>query len=336
MTGTDTTEYEVVVVGGGPAGLTAALYATRLNHDTAVVDRGGGRAAMMQDIHNVIGVPLRLADTRTVFRSTRADTYMVRVTVCELPDFETPAFERRFEALAEHVAVNGSDLVVLPELPFAPWLAARDPADADRAWERAVESHAEWLAELDALAPATVVGSRPVVRDGRRYNEGFVHADATRGVHLKGYLPDEPGFEEASWYEAGDGSFDPAEAAGLDVGFLVCTDLWASHEVRRYGRAGVDLLVNPRVTERRTTEKWLAGARTMGVLAGAYLASSNRSGSDQGVTFGGAGWITGPDGTVLARTDEDHPFATVDVDPAVAERAETTYPRDALARAEER
>jgi hypothetical protein len=70
--------------------------------------------------------------------------------------------------------------------------------------------------------------------------------------------------------------------------------------------------------------------------AGVYLASSNRSGSDQGVTFGGAGWITGSDGTVLAMTDEDHPFATVDVDSAVAEHAETTYPRDALARAEER
>jgi thioredoxin reductase (NADPH) len=49
--------YDVVVVGGGPAGLTSALYATRLGHDTAVIDRGGGRAAMMLDTHNVIGVP---------------------------------------------------------------------------------------------------------------------------------------------------------------------------------------------------------------------------------------------------------------------------------------
>ncbi|AQL41867.1 thioredoxin-disulfide reductase [Halorientalis sp. IM1011] len=48
-------EYGVVVVGGGPAGLTAALYTTRLGHDTAVINRGGGRAAMMQETHNVIG-----------------------------------------------------------------------------------------------------------------------------------------------------------------------------------------------------------------------------------------------------------------------------------------
>ncbi|MFP4626086.1 MAG: NAD(P)/FAD-dependent oxidoreductase [Natronomonas sp.] len=49
--------YEVVVVGGGPAGLTTALYTTRLGHDTVLVDRGGGRAAMMLDTHNVVGVP---------------------------------------------------------------------------------------------------------------------------------------------------------------------------------------------------------------------------------------------------------------------------------------
>jgi thioredoxin reductase (NADPH) len=52
-----TETYEVVVVGGGPAGMMAALYSTRLGHRTALVDRGGGRAAMMQEVHNVIGIP---------------------------------------------------------------------------------------------------------------------------------------------------------------------------------------------------------------------------------------------------------------------------------------
>lgn len=53
---TATQEYDVVVVGGGPAGMTAAMYSTRLGHETAVVDRGGGRAAMMQEVHNLLGV----------------------------------------------------------------------------------------------------------------------------------------------------------------------------------------------------------------------------------------------------------------------------------------
>jgi thioredoxin reductase (NADPH) len=49
-------DVDVAVAGGGPAGLTSALYATRLGLDTIIVNRGGGRAAMMTDTHNVIGV----------------------------------------------------------------------------------------------------------------------------------------------------------------------------------------------------------------------------------------------------------------------------------------
>jgi thioredoxin reductase (NADPH) len=51
----DQQEYEVVVIGGGPAGLSTALYSVRLGHETALVDRGGGRAAMMKDVHNLVG-----------------------------------------------------------------------------------------------------------------------------------------------------------------------------------------------------------------------------------------------------------------------------------------
>ena len=48
--------YEVVVVGGGPAGLTTAVYATRLGHRTAVFDAGGGRHAAVGNVHNLFGV----------------------------------------------------------------------------------------------------------------------------------------------------------------------------------------------------------------------------------------------------------------------------------------
>ena len=56
MSASDEKTYEVAVVGGGPAGLTTALYGARLGHETVLIDRGGGRAAMMADTHNVIGI----------------------------------------------------------------------------------------------------------------------------------------------------------------------------------------------------------------------------------------------------------------------------------------
>ncbi|SFB83078.1 thioredoxin reductase (NADPH) [Halobiforma haloterrestris] len=48
--------YEVVVVGGGPAGLTTAIYATRLGHETAVFEKEGGRHAAVEHVHNLLGV----------------------------------------------------------------------------------------------------------------------------------------------------------------------------------------------------------------------------------------------------------------------------------------
>ncbi|TYL38612.1 NAD(P)/FAD-dependent oxidoreductase [Natronococcus pandeyae] len=48
--------YEVVVVGGGPAGLTTAIYTTRLGHSTAVFEKEGGRHATVNHVHNLLGV----------------------------------------------------------------------------------------------------------------------------------------------------------------------------------------------------------------------------------------------------------------------------------------
>jgi thioredoxin reductase (NADPH) len=53
---TDRPRYEVAVVGGGPAGTTAALYTTRLGHRTAVFEVEGGRHAAVSHVHNVYGV----------------------------------------------------------------------------------------------------------------------------------------------------------------------------------------------------------------------------------------------------------------------------------------
>ncbi|WP_135665600.1 NAD(P)/FAD-dependent oxidoreductase [Halorhabdus rudnickae] len=84
----DQNEYDVIVVGGGPAGQSAALYTTRLGHRTAIVDVGGGRAAMIQEVHNLIGVPEDesgmdlLGVGREQLEEYGCDFYRDRVTSC--------------------------------------------------------------------------------------------------------------------------------------------------------------------------------------------------------------------------------------------------------------
>ncbi len=250
----------------------------------------------------------------------------MKITVCELnnaPDI----FAEEWKALVDHAQNEQSDLVLLPELPFYRWFGVtRDENEAE--WNAAVIAHDTWLERLTELAPATVLGTRPVTRWDRRFNEGFVWTkdNGYHPVHLKYYLPDEPGFWEASWYERGKGDFEPVQTGDVCVGFAICSELWFFEHSRAYGKAGAELIVTPRCTG-MTVDKWLMGGRAAAVSAGAYSISANRNGAEGDVEFGGQGWIIDPDGNVLGVTSKEQPFLTLDVDLTRAHEAKKTYPR---------
>jgi thioredoxin reductase (NADPH) len=48
---------DVLIVGAGPAGLTAAIYLSRFHLSVAVVDAGHSRAALIPRTHNHAGYP---------------------------------------------------------------------------------------------------------------------------------------------------------------------------------------------------------------------------------------------------------------------------------------
>lgn len=242
--------------------------------------------------------------------------------MCETGD---PLREAEWSQLAEHVAKAQSELVLLPEMPFSPWIAATRPFEAQK-WEAAVEAHESWIARMADLAPALTLSSRPVAE---RRNEAFVWdaESGYRSVHDKYYLPDEEGFWEASWYARGDLDFTVARAGAAKAGFAICTEIWFTEHARNYARQGLQVLACPRATERSTVDKWIAGGRAAAVMAGAFCVSSNRSGEGSGIQWGGNGWIIDPDGQVLGLTSSEHPILTLDLNLEQAEAAKRTYPR---------
>jgi len=126
---TRTPAYEVVVVGGGPAGLTTALYATRLGHRTALVNREGGRYEQVSSVHNLLGVSEETSGREVTelgidqLEEYGADYYpddVREVTKADLnerdadpaTDFENESDDTQFRVTGENVTLR-ADRVVL-------------------------------------------------------------------------------------------------------------------------------------------------------------------------------------------------------------------------------
>ena len=110
----------------------------------------------------------------------------------------------------------------------------------------------------------------------------------------------------------------------MSFGLNICTELWALETYADYAAKAVQLILAPRATAAATTAKWLSVGVVAAVRSGAFSASSNRV--DRSGAYGGAGWIIGPDGQVLARTTVGMPFATIDIDLAAPAAARQAYP----------
>jgi N-carbamoylputrescine amidase len=238
--------------------------------------------------------------------------------------------EQDWKALVEHVKSEKSDLVLLPEMPFHKWVAGTNKVDPG-IWQQALAAHDQWMPRLSDLAPAAVAGSRPVIQNSKRHNEGFTWESESgyKPSHVKYYLPDEEGFWEASWYERGKQHFTVVQCKGINLGFLICTELWFFEHARGYSKQDIHLLVCPRVTPKSSVDKWIAGGRAAAVVSGAFCLSSNLNGPNtESIAFGGAGWVIEPEeGSVLGVTSQNKPFLTVAIDLEHAEKAKHTYPR---------
>jgi N-carbamoylputrescine amidase len=145
--------------------------------------------------------------------------------------------EQEWQKLENYVNSESSDLLLLPEMPFYPWIAQTNQVKTS-VWQEAVETQEQRLIRFDEIGTAMIVSSRPVVKNGKRLNEGFVwdKKPGYRTIHHKYYLPDEDDWWEASWHERGEKEFSVIKTHLANIGFLICTELWfgAQPESMRY------------------------------------------------------------------------------------------------------
>ncbi|NKB63494.1 MAG: hypothetical protein GKR95_15695 [Gammaproteobacteria bacterium] len=254
----------------------------------------------------------------------------MKVTVCQINP--SPGYlDACLVELANHAIQENSDFVLLPEMGFFEWLAA-DPVATSERWEQSIHAHDQYIRSLDRLGVETVMGTRPIINAaGSRRNQAYVWNRETKhaiGFHEKYYLPNESGYWESNWYERGLKSFDVAHIGQAITGVQICTEMWFFEWARHYAASGADMVCVPRATPHGSTEKWLSGGQALAVCSGAYSLSSNLWCPADGIAdLGGLAWVVDPEGNILAQTDEDHPYATVDIDLDFSKRSKSTYPR---------
>jgi len=82
------TLYDVVIIGGGPAGMTAGLYAGRANLKVAMIERGmpGGQAAVTHLIENYPGVESIGGPDLSMIMYKQAETFGVEMITSEVEE----------------------------------------------------------------------------------------------------------------------------------------------------------------------------------------------------------------------------------------------------------
>ena len=115
---------DCLVIGGGPGGLTAAIYLGRFLRDFRIVDAGASRAAWIPISHNHAGFPDGIPGTELLARMrTQAERYGARIEVGEVVSLARDAqgiFTAGFgdrTVTARRVLLATGALDIEPELP---------------------------------------------------------------------------------------------------------------------------------------------------------------------------------------------------------------------------
>ena len=110
--------YDVVIIGGGPAGLTAGIYAGRAQLKTVIVEKGlpGGQIAQTDEVENYPGFPVGISGPELASRMVRqAEKFGARIVMDEVLGLEKAeggylvrGYERNYRARAVIVATGAN------------------------------------------------------------------------------------------------------------------------------------------------------------------------------------------------------------------------------------
>jgi N-carbamoylputrescine amidase len=247
----------------------------------------------------------------------------MKICTAEFPD-EQNLYAKAMEEIEQHVSETNPDMLVLPEMPFAPWVFHADTYN-EETWQHTVENHAHWLSQLSNAIPTPIITSRPITRVGKNLNEAF-YMDHNRNIHSlrsKRYLPNDFPALERVWFHEGESSDAVFDIQGNKFGMQLCSEIMYTETPRKLAENDVEIIVQARATGDHP--RWRAASLLAASTAGAYVVGANRRSVERD-WFTGGSWVYSPEGELLAETSAAVPFVTVELDLSRATNARAEYP----------
>ncbi len=210
---------------------------------------------------------------------------------------------------ARRAAGQGAELVAFAELGFE-WFHPQRPAEqpfpaalAQTIPGPTTEAFSKLACEL-----GIVVVLNLYERDGHQTYDSSPVIDAdgsilgvTRMLHITDY----EGFHEQGYYRPGDRGVPVYRTRAGLVGVAICYDRHYPEVMRSLALQGAELVVVPQAGSLGEWPEGLyeAEIRVAAFQNGYYVALVNRVGPEELLTFGGASFVTDPNGVVIARAD---------------------------------
>jgi len=235
----------------------------------------------------------------------------MRICAAEFPD-ELRRYEGAIDSLAEHVSEMRPDLLVLPEMPFTPWIFHIDASD-DKQLSATVENHAKWLDRLADAIPSPIITSCPVRKKDRFLNQA-IYLNAERALHplrAKCYLPNDFPALERVWFDEGDSPLGVFDILEQRVGIQICSEIMYAEIPRLLSEKGVEIIIQARATGDHP--RWRAASILAASTAGAFVVGANRRSVERD-WFAGGSWIYSPAGELLGESSLGQRFVTVEID----------------------
>jgi len=156
------------------------------------------------------------------------------------------------------------------------------------------------------------------------------------GKYRKMHIPDDPGFYEKYYFTPGDTGFKVFNTQYGKIGVLICWDQWFPEAARITALKGADIIFYPtaigtlpeegKEEKRKFLNAWQTIQKSHAVANGCYVASVNRVGTEDTISFWGHSFVAGPFGETLAEAGEDEDILIAECDFSKIETQRRTWP----------